>query len=227
MKPARILLIDDDLSLTEQLTNLLQTNGNTIEQYHDGESGLLAALNQKFDVILSSVSLPIMDGLSMLNQLRKSRQTPVMMLTADEKEQERIDAYTVGADDYLPKSVNLTEIQLRINALLRRTKWSNHHKKNKLSTGGLTLLKNKKEVVYEGVKIILTPIQFKLLWVLVEHQNEVLKKSFLYQTVLERPFSQYDRSLDMHLSRIRKKLIEANMPAEHFVTVHGIGYLFN
>jgi len=109
MKPARILLIDDDLSLTEQLTNLLQTNGNTIEQYHDGESGLLAALNQKFDVILSSVSLPIMDGLSMLNQLRKSRQTPVMMLTADEKEQERIDAYTVGADDYLPKSVNLTE----------------------------------------------------------------------------------------------------------------------
>ena len=229
MKSAHILIIEDDLVLSDQLTSLLSSKGFTIEQCHDGHNGLLVALSRKFDLILLDVLLPVMNGFSVLSRLRKTRQTPVMMITACDAEKERIEGYRKGADDYLPKPFNLTEMQLRIDALLRRTVWRENYNRNKstLTTEGLSLFKAKQQVVFSGENIVLTPIQFRLLWVLVEHQNEVLSKPYLYQTVLERPFSRYDRSLDMHLSRIRKKLVDANMSAERFVTVHGKGYLFN
>ncbi|MGH1427885.1 MAG: response regulator transcription factor [Arenicella sp.] len=229
MKSTRILIIEDDLVLSDQLSSLLSAQGYTIEQCHDGQKGLLFALNQKFDLILLDVLLPVLNGFSVLSRLRKTRKTPVMMITACNAEQERIEGYRKGADDYLPKPFNLTEMQLRIDALLRRSSWleSGHHHQYTLNVGDLTLHKSQNQVIYAGKDIVLTPVEFRLLWVLVEHQNEVLSKPYLYQTVLERPFSRYDRSLDMHLSRIRRKLLDANMPAQRFVTVHGKGYLFN
>lgn len=226
----RILIIEDDKTLNDQLADLLIDQGFSIAQCHDGQQGLMAALSEKFDLILLDVLLPTMSGFSVLNKLRKTRQTPVMMLTACGAEEERIEGYSKGADDYLPKPFNFTELLLRIDALLRRSLGllNGRHKQQQkqLVVDDLVLSRAKQEVMYAGQNIAMTPIQFRLLWVLVEHQNEVMSKPYLYQLVLERAFSRYDRSLDMHLSRVRRKLIDVGMEAERFSTVHGKGYCF-
>ncbi len=225
---ARILIIEDDTTLNDQLADLLRGRGFDIAQCKDGEQGLMAAISEKFDLILLDVLLPKMDGFSVLKNLRKSRQTPVMMLTACGAEEERIQGYSKGADDYLPKPFNFTELGLRIDALLRRSLGlaDRRNKHSEIEVDGLKLHRQKQTVTFDDQPITLTPIQFKLLWVLVDSQNDVLTKPYLYQLVLEREFSKYDRSLDMHLSRVRRKLIDAGMAADRLSTVHGKGYTF-
>jgi two-component system response regulator PfeR len=229
MSAARILIIEDDITLSDQIAHLLEDSGFTISQCQDGQKGLFAALQQRFDLILLDILLPSLDGLSVLNQLRKIKQTPVMMITASGAEQERIEGYRTGADDYLPKPFNFTEMLLRIEALLRRSSdevapLSQH---SKIQIGDMQLNRVNQEVKIGQTTLELTPIQFKLIWTLVENSGEVLSKAFLYQCVLDRPFSRYDRSLDMHLSRVRKKLIEAGMPCDCLSTIHGKGYRFS
>ncbi|MFC3152746.1 response regulator transcription factor [Litoribrevibacter euphylliae] len=223
-----ILIIEDDRTLNNQLADLLQGRGFNTHQCHDGEQGLLSALSDKFDLILLDVLLPTMDGFSVLNKLRKSKHTPVMILTACGAEEERIQGYSSGADDYLPKPFNFTELVLRIDALLRRSLGliKPQAQANCQTVDLLMLDRIRQGVTYDGESISLTPIQFKLLWILVENRHEVLSKPYLYQLVLEREFSRYDRSLDMHLSRIRRKLMDAGMPADRLTTVHGKGYSF-
>ena len=228
MDAARILIIEDDATLNDQLADLLRGRGFKISQCKDGEQGLMAAISEKFDLILLDVLLPTMDGFSVLKKLRKSRQTPVMMLTACGAEEERIQGYSRGADDYLPKPFNFTELGLRIDALLRRSLGlgDRRNQYSEIEVDGLKLNRQTQVVTFDDQSIALTPIQFKLLWVLVDSQNEVLTKPYLYQLVLEREFSKYDRSLDMHLSRVRRKLIDAGMAADRLSTVHGKGYSF-
>mgnify|MGYP000330147599 FL=1 len=229
MSAARILIIEDDVTLSDQIAHLLEDSGFTTRQCQDGQKGLFAALQQSFDLILLDILIPSLDGLSVLNQLRKTKQTPVMMITASGAEQERIEGYRTGADDYLPKPFNFTEMLLRIEALLRRSSRdvAAHSQPSKLQIGDLRLNRVNQGVNIGQLTLELTPIQFKLLWTLAENQGEILSKAFLYQCVLDRPFSRYDRSLDMHLSRVRKKLVETGMPPERLATVHGQGYRFS
>ncbi|WP_250658786.1 response regulator transcription factor [Alkalimarinus coralli] len=228
MDSARILIIEDDVTLNDQLADLLRGRGFNITQCRDGEQGLMAAIKDKFELILLDVLLPTMDGFSVLKNLRKSRQTPVMMLTACGAEEDRIRGYSSGADDYLPKPFNFTELGLRIDALLRRSfgLGDRRNQSTEILVDGLRLNRLRQTVSFDGQPITLTPIQFKLLWVLVDSQNDVLTKPYLYQLVLEREFSKYDRSLDMHLSRVRRKLVDAGMAADRLSTVHGKGYCF-
>ena len=228
MEANRILIIENDQSLSAQVAELLQDKGFATHQCHDGEQGLLTALQQGFDLILLDVLLPGINGFSILEQLRKVKQTPVMMVTARGAEQERILGYSTGADDYLPKPFSFAEMLVRIEALLRRT-LANRKTAipvNCLKVDQLHLNRSKQHTKFSGNEVCLTPIQFKLLWVLLENRHQVLSKPFLYQTVLDKPFSRYDRSLDMHLSRVRKKLEEAGMPPDRLATVHGKGYRF-
>lgn len=230
MSAARILIIEDDITLSDQVARLLEEKGFNIEQAFDGQKGLLTALQQSFDLILLDLLLPSLDGFSILNQLRQVKHTPVMMITASGAEQERIEGYRKGADDYLPKPFNFTEMMLRIEALLRRSR--NHqqteqtNQTTQLNVDELRLNRRKQQVFFDTEEVELTPIQFKLLWVMLENQREVMSKAFLYQSVLDRPFSRYDRSLDMHISRVRKKLVEAGMSPERLTTLHGKGYRF-
>lgn len=228
MATSRILIVEDDITLNDQLADLLRTKGFQIDQCHDGRKGLDVALNDRFDLILLDVLLPSLGGFSVLKQLRQIRQTPVMMLTACGAEQERIEGFSKGADDYLPKPFNFTELLLRIEALLRRTRGSVEKvlSSNELRVDALLLNRRDRLVRYGHEDIEMTPIQFRLLWILAENLGETLTKPYLYQAVLKRVFSRYDRSLDMHLSRVRKKLVEAGMPAERLLTVHGEGYRF-
>ncbi len=228
MDAARILIIEDDESLNEQLGNLLRSKGFHTTQHHDGQEGLLAALRGQFDLILLDVLLPTLDGFSVLSRLRKRLLTPVMMLTACGAEAERIEGYSQGADDYLPKPFNFKEMMLRIEALLRRSRVSlqANPTRRELRVAKLLLNRIEQKAWYGEQELVFTPIQFRLLWVLVENRNEVLTKPYLYQMVLERGFSYYDRSLDMHLSRVRRKLVDAGLGTECLITVHGKGYKF-
>ncbi|UZE97067.1 response regulator transcription factor [Alkalimarinus alittae] len=225
---ARILIIEDDNTLNRQVAELLIEKGHSIDQCYDGNNGLIAAVRQPFDLILLDVLLPGIDGFTLLNTFRKTHQTPVMMLTACGAEEERITGYSKGADDYLSKPFNTTELLLRIDALLRRTLKSKDSSTTRceLTIDSLHLNRQHLSVSVKEHPITMTPIQFKLLWMLATHQNEVLSKPYLYQLVLEREFSPYDRSLDMHLSRVRRKLTQAGIAADRLQTVHGKGYSF-
>ncbi|WP_017445608.1 response regulator transcription factor [Gayadomonas joobiniege] len=226
MASARILIIEDDTTMNEQISTLLSANRFDTTQCFDGDTGLQTALNSDFDIILLDWLLPKLDGLKLLQRLRLVKDTPVMMITASGAEQQRIEGYRTGADDYLPKPFNFTEMIVRIEALLRRT---GSHKlatasNNSLQLHNLFLNNQLQQVKVDQQAVELTQIQFKLLWVLASNQNEVLSKEYLYHTVLHRPFNRYDRSLDMHLSRVRKKLQQAGFASQHFTTVHGKGY---
>jgi len=225
MTKANILVIEDDLSLNEQITDLLRQEGYNAEPCLDGEKGLAMASNNNFDLILLDVMLPERDGFSVLSILRKTSLTPVIMVTAKGAEEERIQGLRQGADDYLPKPFNTTELLLRIEALLRRSKpESALEQKTQIQLDGLSIHRVDKTVFVNETSLELTPIQFNLLWVLLLNSGEVLSKPYLYQTVLNRTFGMHDRSLDMHLSRVRRKLHEANWNGERLQTVHGKGY---
>ncbi|GAA6184425.1 response regulator transcription factor [Aliiglaciecola sp. NS0011-25] len=228
MSAARILIIEDDMTLSDQIARLLEEKGFATEQCLDGKKGMLTAIHRSFDLILLDVLLPSLNGFSVLNQLRKVKQTPVMMITACGAEQERIEGYRKGADDYLPKPFNFTEMMLRVEALLRRSHLQSEraNQSTQLKVDELYLDRNKQQVIFANEHVELTPIQFRLLWILLENQNEVMSKAYLYQSVLYRAFSRYDRSLDMHVSRIRKKLVDAGMSPERLATIHGKGYRF-
>lgn len=229
MSAARILIIEDDTTLSDQIARLLKEKGFNTKQCLDGQTGLVAALQDTFDLVLLDILLPSLNGLSVLNQIRKVKHTPVMMITACGAEQERIEGYRKGADDYLPKPFNFTEMMLRIEALLRRSMRENPpaQQTSQLTVDKLQLERITQRVNFMNEDVELTPIQFKLLWHLVENQHDIMTKAFLYQSVLDRPFSRYDRSLDMHISRVRKKLVEAGMPPERLSTLHGKGYRFS
>ncbi|MCG7654184.1 response regulator transcription factor [Alteromonas sp. Cnat2-8] len=229
MDATKILIIEDDITLNKQIAALLKDRGFDVHQCHDGNQGLVTALRERFDLILLDVLLPNLNGFSLLSQLRKRKQTPVIMVTACGAEQERIKGYSNGADDYMPKPFSFVEMMLRIEALLRRSLnvKSNEVTRNSIVVDEITLDRRNQKANFAGKALDLTSTQFKLLWVLLENQNEVLSKPLLYQTVLERSFSRYDRSLDMHMSRVRKKLIEAGMSPTRLATQHGKGYLFS
>jgi two-component system response regulator PfeR len=227
MLSSKILIIEDDVFLGQKMSQLLESKGFSTEVYHDGEQGLLAALKSPFDLILLDIMLPNMNGLNVLNLLRKERQTPVMMITALGAEEDRIKGLSIGADDYLPKPFNFTEMVLRVDALLRRS-LQNKEPTNTLDLKDDYLLLSRLEqsVAYNQQSIELSPIQFRLLWLLVENKGDTLTKAFLSQIALNKAYNQYDRSLDMHVSRIRKKLVATGMPSEYLTTVHGKGYCY-
>jgi DNA-binding response OmpR family regulator len=225
MQKPNILIVEDDLSLNEQIADLLLHSGFHVEQCHDGESGLAMASRGCYDLILLDVTMPKRDGFSLLNILRKHHQTPVIMVTAKGAEEERIKGFREGADDYLAKPFNSTELLLRIEALLRRSRTEPPANQSaQLDLDGLHINRFTQSVQVNQHPVELTPIQFNLLWELVLNCGEVLSKPYLYQTVLNRSYGIYDRSLDMHLSRVRRKLNEAKWEGDRLQTVHGKGY---
>jgi two-component system, OmpR family, response regulator PfeR len=226
---ARILIIEDDTTLSAQLDELLTGQGYVTRCSLRGECGLALARETAFDLILLDVLLPDISGLVVLRRLRERSQAPVIMLTACGAEEERIRGLRHGADDYLSKPFNFTELQLRIDAVLRRTRATDSTRAqapDHLEQGELRLDRRAQLAQVCGQSLGLTPIQFRLLWQLVSQRGETLSKPYLYRTVLEREYSAYDRSLDMHVSRIRRRLVDAGVGCDRLQTLHGRGYAF-
>ncbi|MEM0910314.1 MAG: response regulator transcription factor [Pseudomonadota bacterium] len=220
----RILVVEDDVTLSDQLTELLLSSGYQVKQCFDGQQALDTAVIESFQLILLDLMLPGRDGLSLLQILRNCSSTPVIIVSAKHAEEERVKGLSAGADDYLAKPFNKDELLLRIDAILRRTMKINHREESTQQLDELIADRRQQQVSVGKEVVTVTPTELSLLWTLMQNAGEILSKAFLYQTVLNRRFSQYDRSLDMHFSRVRRKLNDAGWDGSRLQTIHGKGY---
>jgi two-component system response regulator CpxR len=218
----KILIIDDDEELCELVSEYLNVEGFEVEAVHDGASGLHEALRENHDLVILDVMLPKKNGFDVLRGLREKSQIPVLMLTAKGDDMERIVGLEIGADDYLPKPFNPRELVARLRAILRRAQnETNGNLAEKLETDDLEVSVAARSAKRNGEEIPLTSVEFDLLVVLLRNIGNVVKKEDLSLQVLERKLSPFDRSLDMHISNLRKKLDN-----ERIKTIRSVGYIY-
>jgi len=223
-----ILAIEDDPVLGAYLHEELQRGGFQVTWCRNGLEGLETAGRQAFDVVLMDILLPGLNGLDALAQLRRHSATPVILMSALGAEADRISGFQRGADDYLPKPFSMAELQVRIEAILRRVALERRHQPApEPANGELGFDDGACDVSLNGQRAGLTPSEYRLLEVLNRNLDEVLSKPFLYQQVLQRGYSRHDRSLDMHVSQIRRKLKGIGYHERQIRTVWGKGYVLS
>lgn len=223
-----ILMIDDDTGLCELVAEYLALDGFSFDAAHDGKAGLTLAQQTAYDLILLDVMLPVMDGLAVLKALREGHYCPVLMLTARGDDVDRIVGLELGADDYLAKPFNPRELVARIKAIIRRvelTRTPQDNSHNILKQNGLVLNSHNRQLSCNGQPVSLTATEFQLLEMLMRRAGELVSKDELSREVLGKRLQMYDRSLDMHISNIRKK-IAPFASDEKIQTLRGSGYLF-
>lgn len=223
-----ILLVDDDVELCELLTDYLSQEGFEIQAVHDGIQGLERAISQEFGLVLLDVMLPGLSGLDVLRQLRAKSPVPVLMLTARGEEVDRIVGLELGADDYLAKPFNPREMVARIRAILRRA--------DRLSTADkgaapmvladVVLDGGTRQVSRGGEHVSLTSVEFSMLEALLRSAGQVISREDLCRQVLGRELSAFDRSVDVHVSNLRRKLGPSPDGSERIHTIRGVGYLY-
>lgn len=221
----RILVIDDDIDLCELLIDYLTTEGFAVEVVHDGETGAERALAGDFDLVVLDVMLPGINGFDVLRQLRTGSTTPVLMLTARGDDVDRIVGLEMGADDYLPKPFNPRELVARIRAVQRRTAAAPATGGEALTVGDVALDLGGRTVHVGGVPVELTSVEFSLLEVLLRLAGQVVSREELSLQALGRELNVYDRSIDVHVSSLRRKLGTLGGGSE-IKTVRGIGYFY-
>ena len=224
----RILVIDDDVELCHLVGEYLQAEGFAVECVHDGESGLQKATGDQYLLAVLDVMLPGINGFEVLRRIRATSRLPVLLLTARGEDVDRIVGLEIGADDYLPKPFNPRELVARIRAILRRTRGDGSNVPGApeiLHVGDVELDPGTRSVRLEGKLVDLTSVEFNLLEVLLREAGRVVPRERLVNAVLSRKFSPFDRSIDMHVSKVRKKLGDTESD-EHIKTVRGVGYIF-
>ncbi len=225
----RILVIDDDVELCSLVAEYLAPEGFQIQAVHDGSRGLECALAGEHRLIVLDVMLPSMNGFDVLRRLRTTSRTPVLLLTARGEDVDRIVGLEIGADDYLPKPFNPRELIARIRAILRRTQGGEKSSEpipDVLRVGDVELDPATRSVRQNGKPVELTSVEFNLLHVLLREAGRVVTREYLVDAVLSRKFSPFDRSIDMHVSKVRKKLGDSDVGTDHIKTVRGVGYIF-
>ncbi len=227
MSNKSLLLIDDDVELTDLLTEYLSPQGYDITVAHDGESGLARATgSEHFDLILLDVMLPKLDGFEVLKRIRVSHLTPVLMLTARGDDFDRIFGLELGADDYLPKPFNHRELSARVKAIVRRMDMlPTVSRQQKLQIENVVLCPSTQQVSCSENAVELTGTEFAILQLLMINKGQLVSKSDISEKVLGRRLAAFDRSIDMHVSNIRKKL-GRYAEDEKIKTVRGAGYMF-
>jgi two-component system, OmpR family, response regulator CpxR len=220
----KILLVDDDVELCKLLEELLVRDGYAVEAAHTGRDGLERARSVNPDLVVLDVMLPGIDGFEVLRQLRKTHHTPVLMLTARGDDVDRIIGLELGADDYLAKPFNPRELTARIRAILRRVEMRNSPAaRPALEINGVTLDPGTREVTVDGPRVELTTFEFDILEMLMRAAGRVLSRDDLMENIYNRKATPFDRSVDMHISHLRKKLERSGTRIK---TVRGIGYQF-
>ena len=224
----KILLIDDDEELCELVAEFLTAEDLAVETANDGASGLQSALAGDFDLVTLDVMMPKMDGFEVLKNLRQKSDVPVLMLTARGDDAARIGGLEAGADDYLPKPFNPRELVARIRAILRRApQHADEHAAEKFKVDDIEILLSARSAKRAGEELNLTSVEFDLLVALVKEAGKIVKKEDLSLTVLDRKLSPFDRSLDMHVSNLRKKLgARGANKEERIKTIRSVGYIY-
>jgi len=219
----QILLIDDDAELCALLAEFLKREGFNMVCEHEGNRGLERALRDGFDLVLLDVMLPGIDGFEILRRLRQESKVPVMMLTARGEDVDRIVGLELGADDYLPKPFNPRELTARIRAILRRYEPRHASAAGRVEVNGVLLDPGTREVVAHGRRIDLTTFEFDILEMLMRAAGRVLSRDALMENFYNRKATPFDRSIDMHISHLRKKLEAGDTIIK---TIRGVGYQF-
>ncbi|MEN8179563.1 MAG: response regulator transcription factor [Pseudomonadota bacterium] len=226
---SHILIVDDDIEFCEMLTEYLETEDFRVDSEHDGERGAQQALSGIYDVIVLDVMLPKLNGFDALQRIRTESPIPILMLTARGDDVDRIIGLEMGADDYLPKPCNPRELLARLRALLRRSAQIRRDVagatcEDILCTGDLEVHPASRQVTRGGIKLELTSTEYNLLEMLVRNAGRVVTKESLSEMVLGRKLTAYDRSIDMHISKLRRKLEQGQDGESIIQTVRGIGY---
>ncbi|TDG14158.1 response regulator transcription factor [Seongchinamella unica] len=222
----RVLIIDDDLELCALLGEYLQLQGFAVAAIHDGSEAIQHLKNTRYDVLVLDIMLPGTMGLDVLRTLRQFDKTPVLMLTARGEDTDRIVGLELGADDYLPKPCNPRELAARLRAILRRVQSSGSGAAAvELEVGATRLNSASRTASHRGQELGLTSAEFNILQVLMQHAGKVVDKDILSRKALDRPLSAYDRSIDVHISKVRRKLAAAGGD-DIILSVRGRGYQF-
>ncbi len=219
-----ILLVDDDAELCTLLSQLLTREGYTVEYENEGQRGLEKALDPAVALVVLDVMLPGLDGFEILRRLRPRSKVPVIMLTARGEDVDRIVGLELGADDYLPKPFNPRELIARIRAILRRYEARPPATETAhLEVNGVALDPASREVRAHGRSIDLTTFEFDILEMLMRNAGRVLSRDALMENFYNRKATPFDRSIDMHISHLRKKLEHGDTLIK---TIRGVGYQF-
>jgi len=220
----RVLIIEDDSRLAEMVQHYLGAAGFRVDRAADGRSGLALAARDHFDAVILDLMLPDMDGLDVCRAMRARSSLPILMLTARGDAMDRVIGLEIGADDYLPKPFEPRELLARLRAILRRSRGG--EQPDVLRFGRLEIDRGAREIRVDGEVKPLTSHQFALLLALAEHAGRVMSREALMDIVKAEPLEAFDRSIDVHISRIRAAIEDEAKRPRRVVTVRGAGYVF-
>lgn len=223
---ATILVVDDEDSILNIVEAYLKSDGNTVHVARDGVQGLAAFRRYNPELVILDIMLPEMDGLEVLQQIRRESDVYVMMLTAKSEEFDRVMGLTVGADDYLTKPFSPRELVARVKAILRRGRNAGQEERHVLNFKQLKIDTQRYEVYRDGELIDLTTLEFKLLVTLAEYAGMVLSREQLLERVWGYDYYGEERVVDVHIGHIRQKLEYDPADPQFVQTVRGVGYKF-
>ena len=224
----QILVIDDDVELCELVAEYLEPEGYKVEAVHEGPEGVARSLSGEHALVVLDYMLPGLNGFEVLRQIRAKSSLPIVMLTARGDDMNRIIGLQIGADDYLPKPFNPLELVARINAVLRRS----HTDPDQIPApevvvvGDIELDKRTRAVLRAGEPVELTAVEYSLLVKLVSKPGRIIEREELVKDVLHRELSPFDRSIDTHVSNLRRKLGHTVNGLERIKTVRSVGYIY-
>ena len=218
-----LLLVDDDKELCGMMKEFFAEAGHRLDCEHDGRRGLAAAMGGTYDLVILDVMLPIFDGFTVLQHLRRRNDLPVIILTARVQHQDRILGLNAGADDYLLKPFDPDELLARIRAVLRRADTTHWKNSTDVTIGDIRIDATTREVWIAGSPAELTEMEFDLLEMLMRSAGRVVSRDEITLALFERAATPYDRILDVHISHLRKKLEGGRSLIR---TIRGVGYVF-
>jgi two-component system, OmpR family, KDP operon response regulator KdpE len=218
---ARIVLIEDDVEIRRLVAGALAAAGHDVESADRALAGLELAVKGKPDLVLMDLGLPDVDGTELLPMIRAVSAVPVIVITARGEDEAVVGVLDSGADDYLVKPFSVAQLEARVRAVLRRGKVG--EQPTEARVGGLVLDRGARSVTLDGKPLELSPKEFDLLRVLMERQGQVVSKRELLAEVWREPYGGADRTIDVHLSWLRKKLGETAQQPRYLHTVHGVG----
>jgi two-component system alkaline phosphatase synthesis response regulator PhoP len=225
----RLLIVDDDADMRLLLAEYFRRLGFQVEEHEDGAAALEPATIGRFDCFIFDVSMPGMTGFELLKRVRdRGVQTPALFLTAHDALDYKVAGYESGGDDYLAKPFSPRELEFRVEALLRRTSTLPPERDTeRVEVGGLVIDKRRHEVIRQGVRIDLTPLEFQILELLASEPGRAWSRNALLDRVWSTEYEGYQRNIDPHINRLRKKLETDPKNPRYVLTVRGVGYKLN
>lgn len=222
----KILIIEDEIKINEMIKNYLERENFIVDMAFDGKSGLEKAIHDKPNLIILDLMLPELSGLDVCREIRKKDKVPIIMLTAKSLEIDKLVGLELGADDYITKPFSLAELTARVRAVLRRVEDNTGSKANVITRGKLVLDLDKCELQIENEHVVLTPTELNILALLMRNPGRVYSRLQLLELALNESYEGYERSIDTHISNIRKKIEAEPSAPNYLLTVYGIGYKF-